>query len=111
MWSSRAIGSHGPGPVNFIDVHPRLETGLPHGVSISTDLVAQWRESLTDGVYAVPGFLLLFSQTQNQAHHQTLDLIGHGPEDLLRLPDRIGHHPLDPIGARDLQRQSAHVHD
>jgi Alginate export len=28
-------------------------------VSISTDAVVQWRESLYDGVYAVPGFLLV----------------------------------------------------
>jgi hypothetical protein len=53
------LSDTGPGPVNFIDVHPRLQTQLPRGVSISTDLVAQWRESLTDGVYAVPGFLLV----------------------------------------------------
>jgi hypothetical protein len=53
------LADTGPGPVNFIDVHPRLQTWLPHGVSISTDLVAQWRESLKDGVYAVPGFLLV----------------------------------------------------
>jgi len=53
------LADTGPGPVNFIDVHPRLQTSLPKGVSISTDLVLQWRESLTDGVYAVPGFLLV----------------------------------------------------
>jgi len=53
------LADTGPGPVNFIDVHPRLQTWLPHAVSISTDLVAQWRESLKDGVYAVPGFLLV----------------------------------------------------
>jgi hypothetical protein len=53
------IADTGPGPVNFIDVHPRLQTKLPRGVSISTDVVVQWRESLTDGVYAVPGFLLV----------------------------------------------------
>ena len=53
------LADTGPGPVNFIDVHPRLQTNLPHGVSISTDMVVQWRESLTDGVYAVPGFLLV----------------------------------------------------
>ena len=52
------LADTGPGPINFIDVHPRLQTWLPHGVSISTDLVVQWRESLHDGVYAVPGFLL-----------------------------------------------------
>jgi hypothetical protein len=53
------IADTGPGPVNFTDVHPRLQTKLPKGVSISTDVVVQWRESLTDGVYAVPGFLLV----------------------------------------------------
>jgi hypothetical protein len=53
------LADTGPGPVNFIDVHPRLQTRLPRGVSISTDLVAQWRENLSDGVYAVPGFLLV----------------------------------------------------
>ena len=52
------LADTGPGPVNFIDAHPRLQTWLPHGVSISTDVVVQWRESLHDGVYAVPGFLL-----------------------------------------------------
>jgi hypothetical protein len=53
------LADTGPGPVNFIDVHPRLQTQLPHGVTLSTDLVAQWRENLHDGVYAVPGFLLV----------------------------------------------------
>ena len=53
------LADTGPGPVNFIDVHPRVQTKLPRGVSVSADLVAQWRESLTDGVYAVPGFLIV----------------------------------------------------
>jgi hypothetical protein len=53
------LADTGPGPINFIDVHPRLQTWLPHGLSISTDMVVQWRESLHDGVYAVPGFLLV----------------------------------------------------
>lgn len=53
------LADTGPGPINFIDVHPRLQTWLPRGVSISTDVVVQWRESLYDGVYAVPGFLLV----------------------------------------------------
>jgi hypothetical protein len=57
--SSGVLADTGPGPVNFIDVHPRLQTRLPYGVSVSTDLVVQWRESLYDGVYAVPGFLLV----------------------------------------------------
>ncbi len=49
----------GPGPVNFIDVHPQIQTQLGHGVSAAADLVVQWRENLNDGVYAVPGFLLV----------------------------------------------------
>ncbi len=53
------LADTGPGPVNFIDVHPRIQTQFPHGVSLSTDVVYQWRESLRDGVYAVPGFLLV----------------------------------------------------
>jgi hypothetical protein len=53
------LADTGPGPVNFIDVHPRVQTKLPRGVSVSADLVAQWRESLSDGVYAVPGFLIV----------------------------------------------------
>jgi hypothetical protein len=52
------IADTGPGPVNFIDIHPRVQTELGHGVSLSTDCVAQWRESIYDGVYAVPGFLI-----------------------------------------------------
>jgi hypothetical protein len=53
------LADTGPGPVNFIDVHPRIQTQLPHSISISTDVVAQWRENINDGVYAVPGFLLV----------------------------------------------------
>jgi hypothetical protein len=53
------LADTGPGPVNFIDVHPRIQTQLPRGISISADFVAQWRENLNDGVYAVPGFLLV----------------------------------------------------
>jgi hypothetical protein len=53
------LADTGPGPVNFIDVHPRIQTQLSHAVSVSADVVVQWRENLNDGVYAVPGFLLV----------------------------------------------------
>ena len=53
------LADTGPGPVNFIDVHPQIQTQLGHGVSVVADLVVQWRENLNDGVYAVPGFLLV----------------------------------------------------
>jgi hypothetical protein len=52
------LATTGPGPINFIDVHPHVETALSHGVSVSVDWIVQWRESLADGVYAVPGFLI-----------------------------------------------------
>ena len=52
------LATTGPGPINFIDVHPRVEVTFPHGVTASIDWIVQWRESLDDGVYAVPGFLI-----------------------------------------------------
>jgi Alginate export len=52
------LATTGPGPINFIDVHPRVEAGLPHGVSVSFDWIVQWRENVNDGVYNVPGFLV-----------------------------------------------------
>jgi hypothetical protein len=52
------LATTGPGPINFIDVHPHVETALPHDVTLSVDWIVQWRESLADGVYAVPGFLI-----------------------------------------------------
>jgi hypothetical protein len=52
------LATTGPGPINFIDVHPHLEALAPHNVSMSFDWIFQWRQSLDDGVYAVPGFLI-----------------------------------------------------
>lgn len=52
------LATTGPGPVNFIDIHPRIQTQFPHGVTVSTDWVFQWRENVLDGVYSVPGFLI-----------------------------------------------------
>jgi hypothetical protein len=52
------LATTGPGPINFIDVHPHVETALPRDVTVSADWIFQWRESLQDGVYAVPGFLI-----------------------------------------------------
>jgi Alginate export len=48
----------GPGPMNFIDAHPRIQAVFPHDVFVMTDLVLYWRESSLDGVYNVPGFLI-----------------------------------------------------
>src|ERR1700735_4055367 len=52
------LATTGPGPINFIDIHPRIEGTFPHDVTASFDWIFQWRESLEDGVYAVPGFLI-----------------------------------------------------
>jgi hypothetical protein len=52
------LATTGPGPINFIDVHPRVEAALPHDVSVSFDWIVQWRENVNDGVYNVPGFLV-----------------------------------------------------
>jgi hypothetical protein len=52
------LASTGPGPVNFMDIHPRLQTQFPRGVTVSTDWVFQWRQSTLDGIYTVPGSLL-----------------------------------------------------
>ena len=53
------LATAGPGPINFIDVHPRAEATLPHDVTVSVDWIFQWRESLRDGVYSVPGFVII----------------------------------------------------
>jgi hypothetical protein len=53
------LATTGPGPINFIDIHPHVETAVPHSVTASFDWIFQWRESLQDGVYAVPGFLII----------------------------------------------------
>jgi hypothetical protein len=52
------LATTGPGPINFIDVHPHIQTTLPQNVSVSVDWVFQWRQSVEDGVYSVPGFLI-----------------------------------------------------
>jgi hypothetical protein len=59
------LATAGPGPINFIDVHPRVEAALPHNVTASFDWIFQWRESPRDGVYSVPGFLIIRAGTIN----------------------------------------------
>jgi Alginate export len=67
------IATAGPGPINFIDLHPRVEAALPHGVTASVDWIFQWRESLRDGVYSVPGFLTIPAGKSNAR------FVGHRP--------------------------------
>jgi hypothetical protein len=52
------LATTGPGPINFIDVHPHVEIAMPDNVSASFDWIVQWRQSLDDGVYNVPGSLI-----------------------------------------------------
>jgi Alginate export len=52
------LATVGPGPLNFIDIHPRVEGTLPHNVTVFLDWIFYWRQSLEDGVYSVPGFLI-----------------------------------------------------
>ena len=67
------LATTGPGPINFIDVHPRVETALPRNVTASVDWIFQWRESVRDGVYAVPGFLIIPAGKSNAR------FVGHRP--------------------------------
>ena len=63
----------GPGPLNFRDLHPRVLTNWGHGVTVSTDWVFYWRQSLQDGVYSVPGMLIRPSGNSNAR------FVGHRP--------------------------------
>jgi len=67
------LATAGPGPINFIDAHPRVEATLPQGVTVSVDWIFQWRESLRDGVYSVPGFLIIPAGKSNAR------FVGHRP--------------------------------
>ena len=67
------LATTGPGPINFIDVHPHVETTLPHNVTVSADWIFQWRENVLDGVYAVPGFLIV------PASNSRARFVGHRP--------------------------------
>jgi hypothetical protein len=52
------LATTGPGPLNFIDIHPHVETAFPHNLTASFDWIFQWRENVLDGVYSVPGSLI-----------------------------------------------------
>jgi hypothetical protein len=53
------LADTGTGPINFRDVHPEVRLFLPHSVSVDTDWLIWWRQSLGDGVYGVPGNLIV----------------------------------------------------
>jgi len=72
------LATTGPGPLNFIDFHPRIEGTLPHNITASFDWIVQWRESLEDGVYSVPGSLI------RAADGSRARFVGHRPGTELR---------------------------
>lgn len=53
------ISDTGPGPVNFRSLRPDLQLTVRPGVTIDSSWVFYWRQSLRDGVYNVPGNLLV----------------------------------------------------
>jgi hypothetical protein len=67
------LATTSPGPINFVDVHPHVEASAPHNLLLSLDWIFQWRQSLDDGVYAVPGFLIRAADGR-QVHSIYLDL-------------------------------------
>jgi hypothetical protein len=50
------------GPLNFRNLHPRLELALSRDVLLAGDWVFFWRQSIMDGVYGIPGNLLRTGQ-------------------------------------------------
>jgi hypothetical protein len=67
------LADTGPGPLNARDLHPNLRLTLPHGVALDADWLFWWRQSLQDGVYGVPGNLLVSAGKSNAR------FVGHRP--------------------------------
>jgi Alginate export len=72
------LATTGPGPINFIDVHPHVEATLPHDVSVSFDWIVQWRENPNDALYSVPGFII------RAADGSRARFVGHRPGTQIR---------------------------
>src|SRR5581483_3114576 len=56
------------GPANFIDLHPALDVHLTQNVTVTTDWIFFWRESLHDGIYG-PAINLIRSGRTNRARY------------------------------------------
>jgi hypothetical protein len=67
------LADTGPGPVNFRDLHPKLILALAQTVTLTPDWVFWWRQSLEDGVYNVPGNLLVAAGSSDAR------FVGHRP--------------------------------
>lgn len=55
------LADTGPGPLNSRDLHPNIRLFFPRGVSLNADWLIWWRQSLDDGVYSIPGNLIVAS--------------------------------------------------
>jgi hypothetical protein len=102
------LADTGTGPINFYDLHPEIKSYLPHGVSVDADWVIWWRQSLNDGVYGVPGNLLVASG-QSDAR-----FVGHRPGMEVRW-QRDSHFYLQAdygiFFAGPFLRESGHAHN
>jgi hypothetical protein len=67
------LADTGPGPVNFRDLHPKLVLSPSTRTTITADELILWRASLEDGVYGVPGNLIV------PAGGSSARLVGHQP--------------------------------
>ena len=67
------LAGTGPGPVNFRDLHPKVVLSLPHAITLAPDWIFWWRQQLEDGVYSVPGMLIV------PAGRSTARYVGHRP--------------------------------
>jgi hypothetical protein len=56
------------GPANFIDLHPVLDLHLTQNVTVTTDWIFFWRESIHDGIYG-PAINLIRSGQTSRARY------------------------------------------
>jgi hypothetical protein len=67
------LNDTGTGPVNFRDIHPGFRLNFPHNILVDADWLFQWRQSLHDGIYDVPGNLMVPNVPTNAR------FVGHRP--------------------------------
>lgn len=67
------LADTGPGPSNFRDLHPEFILPLPHAITLTPDWIFWWRQRLEDGVYSVPGTLII------PAGRSAARYVGHRP--------------------------------
>ena len=72
------LADTGPGPANLRDLHPSVRLTVTKQVSVYADWLIWWRNSLQDGVYGVPGNVLV------AAGKSDARFVGHRPGTELR---------------------------